>query len=65
VYGTDKLRQVSISVKTLADCKKYDLDGSQICAGDWEPLKDGCFGDSGGPLLAKVNNQYVAMGVVR
>ncbi len=58
------LMQVDLIVQRKDTCLiQYD-DLDQFCAGNILKKKDTCNGDSGGPLLKKVNNRWTLMGVV-
>ena len=50
------IREVELPVLATAKCdEKYDnVDGTQICAGNWDSGGiDSCQGDSGGPMVSK------------
>lgn len=52
--------------KVVRDCERWwsQTDGSrQICVSDYAKNSSACFGDSGGPILAKYQNRYVVSGV--
>lgn len=67
-----KLRDVSVSVMDFNFCSeywgpKYNLTNELvICAGDINGNKDGCVGDSGGPLFVidKINKTFKQVGIV-
>lgn len=44
--------------------REMPIDERIICAGFKSGGKDACHGDSGGPLLSKINGNYVVVGVV-
>lgn len=44
--------------------REMPIDERIICAGFKNGGKDACHGDSGGPLLSRINGQYVVVGVV-
>ena len=62
------IREVEIPVLPLAKCDdRYgSVDGTQICAGNWESGGvDSCQGDSGGPLVAKgIDGLETLVGIV-
>ncbi len=65
-YYPTILQQVTLPVVSNAICSSIyglPLAGSQLCAG-YASGKDACRGDSGGPLLAWVDDQWVHAGLV-
>lgn len=44
--------------------REMQIDDRIICAGFKNGGKDACHGDSGGPLLSRINGQYAVVGVV-
>ncbi len=71
------LRQAEVEVIDQASCRKryrtiaakatqYVIDDTEICAGVIGEVRDSCYGDSGGPLMAKdpETDAYVLLGVV-
>ena len=65
-YYPAKLRQVDLPVVADSYCNNIytpDLISSQLCAGYYEG-KDVCNGDSGGPVVAKMNGVWVHVGLV-
>lgn len=65
---SDKLRETSLPVVDHSTCNRAYNGGidrdSMVCAGTASGNKDSCYGDSGGPLFVKRNNEYVQAGVV-
>ncbi|MEA3469171.1 MAG: serine protease [Thermodesulfobacteriota bacterium] len=66
-YYPEKLRQVDLPVVASSYCNNIYgspyLLSSQICAGYYEG-KDTCVGDSGGPIVSKVDNTWIHVGLV-
>lgn len=61
-----KLRQVNLPVVENSYCNQiypYTLTASQICAGYYEG-KDVCNGDSGGPIVTQIDEEWVHVGLV-
>lgn len=71
------LRQAEVEVIDQSSCRKryrtiaakatqYVIDDTEICAGVIGEVRDSCYGDSGGPLMAKdpETDSYVLLGVV-
>lgn len=51
------LRKVNLTLYSNEDCGKhlkFQVDKTQICAGDWLGERDTCGGDSGGPIFVKL-----------
>lgn len=63
-YYPERLRQVDLPIVPNNYCNySIPLLSSQICAGYYEG-KDACSGDSGGPIVSKVDNTWVHIGLV-
>ncbi len=65
-YYPERLRQVNLPVVTNSHCSDaflHTLSGSQLCAG-YAVSKDACSGDSGGPMMLKVDGQWAHVGLV-
>lgn len=65
-YYPEKLRQVNLPVVANSFCNDIystPLAASQICAGYYEG-KDVCNGDSGGPIVIQIDNEWVHAGFV-
>ena len=65
---SDKLLETSLPIVDHNTCNRaynneIDQD-SMVCAGTPSGDKDSCYGDSGGPLFVKRNDEYVQAGVV-
>ncbi|XP_067910476.1 granzyme K-like [Heterodontus francisci] len=58
VSQSDSLKEANLTVIKMKICKQiYSLNSTNdmICAGDYNQEQDACSGDSGGPLLCKMN----------
>lgn len=65
-YWPEKLRQVDLPVLDDSYCNNiypYPLIASQLCAG-WYVNKDTCSGDSGGPVVTRIDGNWVHAGLV-
>ncbi len=65
-YYPEILRQVNLPVVATSYCSDiypYPLIGSQICAG-WYVGKDVCSGDSGGPVVTRIDGRWTHVGLV-
>ena len=63
----EKLQQVELPVISNTTCNEAypsEITDNMICAGYAEGGKDSCFGDSGGPLMARIDGEWVHAGVV-
>ncbi|CAH2276338.1 ovochymase-1 [Pelobates cultripes] len=59
------LQQATISLLSIESCLDYwgsDVTDGNVCTGGMGATS--CMGDSGGPLICKVENQYMLVGVV-
>jgi|TARA_B100001059_G_scaffold75643_1_gene73217 hypothetical protein len=68
---TNKLQELDVPYISQSYCEYIwgrngnDITDGMLCAGYLEEGgKDACSGDSGGPLLAKFNNEWVQVGIV-
>ncbi len=66
--ATDQLRESSMPIVDHNTCNRaYNNDiveEAMVCAGTSSGDKDSCYGDSGGPLFVKRDNEYVQAGIV-
>ena len=63
----NKLQQVELPVISNITCNEAypsEITDNMICAGFAEGGKDSCYGDSGGPLMVRIDDQWVHAGVV-
>jgi secreted trypsin-like serine protease len=63
------LQQVTVPLLSTPDCqalwlKETTIVDAEICTLDPDGGKDGCFGDSGGPLLSSTPNGWVQSGII-
>ncbi|MBU1986082.1 MAG: serine protease [Proteobacteria bacterium] len=66
LYYPSRLQQVNLPVIADWYCNSgywVILSGSQLCSG-YPVAKDACSGDSGGPMMLKVDGQWVHVGLV-
>lgn len=69
---SNELQKVKLTIIDNKVCQNWfrqagrdmPIDDRIICAGFRNGGKDACHGDSGGPLLSRLNGQYVVVGVV-
>lgn len=69
---SNELQKVKLTIIDNKVCQNWfrqagrdmPIDDRIICAGFKSGGKDACHGDSGGPLLSKINGHYVVVGVV-
>lgn len=69
---SNELQKVKLSIIDNKVCQNWfrqagremPIDDRVICAGFKNGGKDACHGDSGGPLLSKINGHYAVVGVV-
>lgn len=69
---SNELQKVKLNIIDNKVCQNWfrqagremPIDDRIICAGFKNGGKDACHGDSGGPLLSKINGHYVVVGVV-
>lgn len=69
---SNELQKVKLTIIDNKVCQNWfrqagrdmPIDDRIICAGFKHGGKDACHGDSGGPLLSRINGQYVVVGVV-
>lgn len=57
LFGTDVLHEAKIPLVSQTDCQKafdYEITDNQLCAGYKRGGVDTCAGDSGGPLMCKI-----------
>jgi trypsin len=62
----ERLQEVNLPIISNSTCETaYPglITGAMLCAGYPYGGKDSCFGDSGGPLMVKVDNQWLHAGV--
>jgi secreted trypsin-like serine protease len=62
VFDFESCRQAYAAIKG----RSYVIDDTEICAGVPGAVRDSCYGDSGGPLMAHdaASNRYVQIGIV-
>ena len=60
------MRTADVNILPSEACRAYSMFRSElnICAGFPSGARDSCAGDSGGPLMAKVNDQVFMIGIV-
>ncbi|XP_013788247.1 serine protease 27-like [Limulus polyphemus] len=71
-YGTRVLHKVEVPVIQNKDCELWHrsrginirIYPEMMCAGYEQGLKDACVGDSGGPLIMYLNNQWTLAGII-
>ncbi|XP_076314697.1 serine protease 27-like [Tachypleus tridentatus] len=71
-YGTQVLHKVEVPVIQNKDCELWHrsrginirIYSEMMCAGYEQGLKDACVGDSGGPFVMYLNNQWTLAGII-
>jgi len=69
---SDRLQKAKLSIIDNKVCRHWfrlagrdmNIDEKIVCAGYRDGGKDACHGDSGGPLLSKIDDQWCVIGVV-
>lgn len=69
---SDRLQKAKLSIVDNKVCRHWfrlagrdmQIDEKIVCAGYRDGGKDACHGDSGGPLLSKIDDQWCVIGVV-
>lgn len=69
---SDRLQKAKLSIIENKVCRHWfqlagrdmQIDEKIVCAGYRDGGKDACHGDSGGPLLSKIDDQWSVIGVV-
>ncbi|XP_076368480.1 serine protease 1 [Tachypleus tridentatus] len=67
IFGTDVLHEAQVPIVGIQDCRQvyqdYYISENMLCAGYKKGQIDSCAGDSGGPLLYKVNEKWEIHGI--
>ncbi|XP_044738932.1 prostasin [Chrysoperla carnea] len=69
--GTNLLRSATVPILDAEECVawhnskqiKVELHSEMICAGHADGNQDACLGDSGGPLIIKMNGRWTLVGI--
>jgi hypothetical protein len=65
---SDTLLQITVPIVSHETCSSSygsgEITDNMVCAGDIHNSKDACYGDSGGPLIVNLNNQWYIAGIV-
>lgn len=66
-FPSSKLKQVTVNINDDI-CRNtfgsFFQSSTQICSGNVEERKGICFGDSGGPLMKRINGQWTLAGII-
>ncbi|KAK3552590.1 hypothetical protein QTP86_017937 [Hemibagrus guttatus] len=64
----EKLQEVQVRIISNSDCASMygllSITDKMICAGFTEGEKDSCTGDSGGPMVVRLNKSWTQFGIV-
>jgi len=67
VYGgvrPEVLQEVELDILDDGQCRQIAPDGRVICTGSPPPARGVCYGDSGGPFVARADGGWIQIGVV-